>query len=132
LRIDYWVNRLLRRCGRRRWRISKRVKEQVKLAVQFVNGFESRVTQHAIDEGCDGVVCGHIHIPSLNQMGNVLYVNLGDWIENHTALIEYGDGRLELVEMDAEHALAKSLPAQLDHAPETWPNSYVKSVAGVA
>jgi len=132
LRIDHWVNRLLRRYGHRRWRISKKVKEQVKLAVQFVNGFETRVTQHAIDEGCDGVVCGHIHIPNLSQIGNVLYINLGDWIENNTALLEYGDGRLELVEMDAEHALAESLPAQRDHALKAWPNRYDKSIAGTA
>ncbi len=132
LRIDHWVNRLLVRLGCRRRRISKAVKEQVKLAVQFANGFESRVTQHAVDEGCDGVVCGHIHIPSLNQIGDVLYVNLGDWIENHTALIEYGDGRLKLVEMDVEHALAESPAVQKGEMPETRPDRYRKSVAIVA
>ena len=132
LRIDHWTNRLLQRLGCRRRRISKAVKEQVKSAVQFVNGFEARVAQHAVEEGCDGIVCGHIHVPSLNQIGNVLYINLGDWIENHTALIEYGDGRLELVEMDVEHALAESLPANRENRPETWPNRCGKSVAGVA
>lgn len=132
LRIDHWTNRLLGRLGCRRRRISKTVKEQVKSAVQFVNGFETRVAQHAVDEGCDGIVCGHIHVPSLNQIGNVLYVNLGDWIENHTALIEYGDGRLELVEMDVEQALAESPAVQKGKMPETWPDRHKKSVAVTA
>lgn len=132
LRIDHWTNRLLQSLGCRRRRISKTVKEQVKSAVQFVNGFEARVAQHAVEEGCDGIVCGHIHVPSLNQIGNVLYINLGDWIENHTALIEYGDGRLELVEMDVEQALAESLPANRENTPEIWPDRCSKSVAGVA
>jgi UDP-2,3-diacylglucosamine pyrophosphatase LpxH len=117
LRIDLWTNRLLGRLGCRRLRISKAVKEKVKLAVQFINGFETRVAQHAIAEGCDGVVCGHIHVPSLNQVNGVLYINLGDWIENHTAL------------MDGEHALAESLPVHRESASEAWPNRCGISVA---
>jgi UDP-2,3-diacylglucosamine pyrophosphatase LpxH len=132
LRIDHWVNRLLVCIGLRRRRISKAVKQHVKLAVQFVNGFETRVTEHAIEEGCDGVVCGHIHIPSLSQIGDVLYINLGDWIENHTALIEYGDGRLQLIEMDSEHALAESPSAQRKKSNKTTPECYGESIAGVA
>jgi len=31
-----------------------------------------------------------------------LYFNLGDWIENTTALLEYADGELELVDLESE------------------------------
>ncbi|NBP74027.1 MAG: UDP-2,3-diacylglucosamine diphosphatase, partial [Alphaproteobacteria bacterium] len=29
--------------------------------------------------------------------GDVLYCNDGDWVESCTALVEHGDGRLELI-----------------------------------
>jgi len=121
LRIDLWTNRILNRLGFRRFRISKTVKERVKLSVQFIGGFEKRVTQHAVDKHCDAVVCGHIHVPTLSRIGEVLYINLGDWIENNTALIEYGNGRLELIEMNSAEALAQSPPLHreiVDRHPE--------------
>jgi len=110
LRVDYWANVALRLCGCRRRRISQTVKQRIKLAVKFVSGFEQRAAQHASEQQCDVVVCGHIHVPSLNQVGDVLYINLGDWIENSTALIEYGDGRLRLIEMGCDEAIAESPP----------------------
>lgn len=132
LRMDHWTNRILQYFGFRRRRISKTIKERVKLAVQFVSGFETRVARHAVEEGCDGVVCGHIHVPSLNQVDGVLYVNLGDWIENHTALIEYGDGRLELVQMDVEHPVAVSFPTQRNGRLKNWPGNFGESIVEVA
>ena len=46
---------------------------------------------------CDGVICGHIHTPAIMQIGELTYYNCGDWVESCTALLEYDDGRLELV-----------------------------------
>jgi UDP-2,3-diacylglucosamine pyrophosphatase LpxH len=45
--------------------------------------------------GCDGVVCGHIHIPELRRRA-LLYANTGDWLDSCTALVEHLDGTLEL------------------------------------
>jgi UDP-2,3-diacylglucosamine pyrophosphatase LpxH len=50
--------------------------------------------------GMDGVVCGHIHAPCLEQRGRVLYANTGDWVENCTALVETHEGALKLVRWD--------------------------------
>ena len=63
--------------------------------------FEDAVATLALERGVDGVVCGHIHRPEVRtiRVGDreTLYANCGDWVENCTALVEHGDGRLEVV-----------------------------------
>ena len=39
-------------------------------------------------KGCDGVICGHIHYPEDRMIGNVRYLNSGDWVESLSALTE--------------------------------------------
>jgi hypothetical protein len=34
----------------------------------------------------------------MRQIGNITYVNDGDWVESCTALVEHFDGRLEILE----------------------------------
>ena len=46
---------------------------------------------------CDGIICGHIHTPEDKQVGDIHYLNSGDWVESLTAIIEHHDGRMELV-----------------------------------
>jgi len=110
LRLDHWVNRVLARCGVPRRRISQAIKSRVKRVVQFVSGFESRVLDYARQHRCDAVVCGHIHMPQLREEHGVLYANLGDWVENSTALVEYDDGRLQLIDVEAATVLGEALP----------------------
>jgi UDP-2,3-diacylglucosamine pyrophosphatase LpxH len=80
---------------------SKRVKERVKLMTNSVSNFEETLATYARERGCQGVVCGHIHIPTVVErpMG-VSYYNTGDWVENRSALFELPDGRLEMRESD--------------------------------
>lgn len=73
------------------------VKWQVKHAVQFISRFEQRLSEHASRMDCDGVVCGHIHTPTIQQWSDVVYCNAGDWVENCTALIEDHSGSLHLI-----------------------------------
>ena len=35
---------------------------------------------------------------NLRTIGEILYVNDGDWVESCTALVEHFDGRLEILE----------------------------------
>ncbi len=37
-----------------------------------------------IDQGHDAVVMGHTHHPMIRDLGNGIYLNVGDWIENFT------------------------------------------------
>ena len=50
---------------------------------------------------CDGIICGHIHTPEDKQVGEIHYLNSGDWVESMTAIIEHNDGRMELVQYES-------------------------------
>jgi UDP-2,3-diacylglucosamine pyrophosphatase LpxH len=45
----------------------------------------------------DGVLCGHIHWPELDDRDGLVYLNTGDWVDHCTAVVEHADGRLELL-----------------------------------
>ena len=73
------------------------IKARVKRIVSFLSGFEERLTKHARDKRCHGVICGHIHTPVITTRGEITYCNTGDWVENCSALLEFDDGELRLV-----------------------------------
>jgi len=93
---DRVSGKMLRTVGMRPRPISHRLKQTAKKAVQRISGFERRLAAHAKALGCDAAVCGHLHRPQQRMIGSIRYINLGDWIENASALIEHADGRLEL------------------------------------
>jgi len=88
--INTFVNFVLQKLGREKISLSKRIKDSVKKAVQFIDNFELTAAGIAIDNGYDYVVCGHIHKPAMKvittEKGSVMYLNSGDWVENLTAL----------------------------------------------
>lgn len=88
--INTFVNFVLRKLGRDKISLSKKIKDSVKRAVQFIDNFEETAAGIAIDNGYDYVVCGHIHKPAMKtintEKGSVTYLNSGDWVENLTAL----------------------------------------------
>ena len=47
--------------------------------------------------GAQGVICGHIHHAAMRQVGDVLYINTGDWVESCTAVGETEDGLFEII-----------------------------------
>lgn len=98
LALNRVFNAARRRLGYPYWSLSQWLKRQVKGAVAFIDRFEEAVAQHAGGRGFDGVVCGHIHHAQMREIGGVLYLNDGDWVESCTALVEHMDGRLELIE----------------------------------
>lgn len=79
------------------WSLSSYVKHKVKTAVNFISDYEENVVREAIDMDVDGVLCGHIHHAEIKQIGDILYINTGDWIESCTAVVEHYDGQLELI-----------------------------------
>lgn len=79
------------------WSLSKAIKSRVKSAVSHISKFEDHITQLARDRRCVGVMCGHIHAPADKMIGDIHYLNSGDWVESLTALVEHWDGRYELV-----------------------------------
>jgi UDP-2,3-diacylglucosamine pyrophosphatase LpxH len=92
------LNGLRRRFGFGYWSFSAFLKVKVKNALQFIENFEQAVAGEARRRGVDGVICGHIHKAEMRQIGDITYINDGDWVESCTALVEHFDGRLEILE----------------------------------
>lgn len=101
-----WFNAARRRLGYPYWSLSAWLKRQVKEAVKAIDRFETALAGEARRRGLDGVVCGHIHHAEMRMIGDVLYLNDGDWVESCTALVEHFDGRLELIDWAAENRLS--------------------------
>lgn len=76
------------------------VKARVKRLVTHVSDFEDQLLQSAEESDCDGVICGHIHVPRIEEIGKVAYLNTGDWVENCSALVEFSDGSFDLIRGD--------------------------------
>jgi UDP-2,3-diacylglucosamine pyrophosphatase LpxH len=79
------------------WSLSAWLKHRVKNAVEYISRFEEVVAAEAAKRGVDGVVCGHIHHAEIRQIGGVLYLNDGDWVESCSALVEDARGNLEIL-----------------------------------
>jgi UDP-2,3-diacylglucosamine pyrophosphatase LpxH len=89
----------------REWRklpyysISKKIKENFKKAWTFINNFEENAIQYGKRKSCDGVICGHIHIPVIKEIDGLKYYNSGDWVENYTAIVLTYEDKFELIQM---------------------------------
>ena len=88
---------------------SKKIKNSVKGAVKFINGFEETAAEIGISNNYHYVVCGHIHQPEMRKIehtnGSIMYLNSGDWIENLTAL-EYHKGQWDLFRFSESERIA--------------------------
>lgn len=99
IRLNRFINHMRAKMGRKRMSFAGKVKDRVKEAVKFVSDFEETAIQMAHEHGYDYVICGHIHKPQMRKVGDVTYLNSGDWVENLTAL-EYQYGKWKLFEYD--------------------------------
>jgi UDP-2,3-diacylglucosamine pyrophosphatase LpxH len=79
------------------WSLSAFLKQKVKNAVAYVCKFQEAVAREAHAKGFDGVVCGHIHHAAIGRIGEIVYLNDGDWVESCTALVEDAWGRMEIL-----------------------------------
>ncbi len=104
--INRWFNLARRRLGLPYRSLSAWLKRQVKGAVKAIDRFEIALAAEARRRAVDGVVCGHIHHAEMREIGGVLYVNDGDWVESCTALVEHEDGRLELIDWAEQRRLS--------------------------
>ena len=98
LRLNRAYNWFRRLRGKEYFSLSQAVKARVKQAVSYISKFEDEIASLARARGCAGVICGHIHTPADKRIGEVHYLNSGDWVESLTAIVEHLDGRLELVD----------------------------------
>jgi UDP-2,3-diacylglucosamine pyrophosphatase LpxH len=97
LALNHPLNWLRRLFGYGYWSLSAYAKRKVKNAVNFIGKFEETIVRYACDSNVHGVVCGHVHSPTIREIDGMTYYNCGDWVESHSALIEDFDGSIELV-----------------------------------
>jgi UDP-2,3-diacylglucosamine pyrophosphatase LpxH len=86
--------------GKEYWSLSRAIKARVKEAVSHVSNFETHIADLARARGCTGVMCGHIHTAADKRIGDIHYLNSGDWVESLTAIVEHWDGRFELIQFN--------------------------------
>lgn len=131
VRLNLWLSWVRRKLGcSGYWSLAGYAKRRIKTALNFIFDFEDSAIRHARERGLDGVVCGHIHWATIKEIGGLLYVNCGDWVDSCTAIVEHFDGRLELVVWGAGRPLALPAVASND-APQAIPSPAAEA-AGAA
>lgn len=118
LRVNRFYNKWRTWRGKEHFSLSKAVKAKVKSAVCFVDRYEELLQELARHRRCNGIICGHIHTPEDKQVGDIHYLNSGDWVESLTAIIEHLDGRMELVRY-ADFIASMSAKSTIATADET-------------
>ena len=78
-------------------RLSERIKAQWKRWLGYTARFERSALLAARARRLDGIICGHVHAAASRMVDGLYYGNNGDWVGSATALVEHGDGRMELV-----------------------------------
>lgn len=95
--LNMHFNAFRRHLGLPYWSLSAYLKQKVKRAVNYIGEFETALAQEARRHGAQGVICGHIHHAAIRQVGEIRYINTGDWVESCTAIAETDEGAFELI-----------------------------------
>lgn len=107
LDINSIMNKIRNVFGMPYWSLSAYLKNKTKEAVAFMSDFESLITDYCNKLNADGVICGHVHKADIKTIGDIEYMNDGDWVESCTALVEHHDGRWEIVTWTMENLATK-------------------------
>ncbi len=95
--VNRIVARVRRVFGMPYWSFSSWAKVRVKKAVNFISAFQTLVADEARRSEVDGVICGHIHHATMEDIAGIRYINTGDWVESCTAVAEHSDGTFEVI-----------------------------------
>jgi UDP-2,3-diacylglucosamine pyrophosphatase LpxH len=95
--INKYYNNFRIKKGKPYFSLSKEIKSKVKSAVSYISDFEKELVTLAKARNYSGVICGHIHHPSIQQYGELIYMNSGDWVESLSALVEDKNGNWKIV-----------------------------------
>jgi len=96
--FNRWLNHLRGAFGKPYWSLARWVKSNVAQAGRAIQAYQGAAVDLAREKRMDGIICGHLHYPLIRDYDGTLYCNDGDWVENCTALLEDGTGRLHLVQ----------------------------------
>jgi len=111
LRLNTPINWFRKMMGLQFWSLSAAAKRSVKNAVNYIGAFEDAVVRLArLEPNIQGVVCGHIHTPTIRNIAQLQYFNSGDWVESLSALVEEQDGSIRLLTHQSQPAAALNPP----------------------
>ncbi|MGB5628766.1 MAG: UDP-2,3-diacylglucosamine diphosphatase [Woeseiaceae bacterium] len=91
------INKWRKSFGRDYVAVSMSIIHKLKGAREYIRLFETFAAELARERGLDGIVCGHIHKPSIQYFDGIVYANDGDWVHHQTALAETQTGELQLL-----------------------------------
>jgi UDP-2,3-diacylglucosamine pyrophosphatase LpxH len=97
IKFNVIISRIRDALGLPYWSLSAWAKYKVKQAVNFIGDYEENLTNYAKSKGAHGIICGHIHHANIRHIGEIIYMNCGDWVESCTALVEHEDGKWEII-----------------------------------
>lgn len=80
-----------------RFSLAGYIKNKVKNLVKFISDYEESIVSALKHKEVDGVICGHIHHAELKDINGFEYINCGDFVESCTAIVEWFDGTLHLI-----------------------------------
>jgi UDP-2,3-diacylglucosamine pyrophosphatase LpxH len=96
-----WLNKVYNRRrikkGLPYYSLSQDIKQRVKSAVSYISDFEKELVNVARSKNCEGIICGHIHHPDIQEYEGITYLNSGDWVESLSALVEDKNGNWEIL-----------------------------------
>lgn len=95
--LNRYMQNIYHVLGIRGFSLSAWAKHNVKEAVNFIGDYESVVADAAKRRCVDGVICGHIHSVNISTINGIKYMNTGDWVESCTAIVEYDNGKFEII-----------------------------------
>lgn len=101
-----------RRLGSAYGSLSARARLSIRSVINAISRSEEMLATEVRRHDVQGVVCGHTHHAEDGQLAGVRYLNTGDWVESCTGVVEYQDGRLELVRW-AERAVLQTNKVQV-------------------
>jgi len=73
-----------------------------KALILKISRFDAKVSADLRLQGLHGIVCGHVHHAAVRDMGGLIYLISGDWMESCTAVAERQDGTLGVLLWEAE------------------------------
>lgn len=90
------------------WSLSKFIKGKTKQALNFIYKFEESIAMHAKAQDVFGVICGHIHTPTIKTINNIVYINDGDWVESCSAVVETLEGDFKLLILTSDGTMKEA------------------------
>lgn len=95
--VNDWLYALRDRFALPYWSTPVFLKRVSKKFTEVVWRFEKKMIHATGQLYVDGIIIGHLHRAENRRIGNILYLNDGDWVESCTALAEDARGNLEIL-----------------------------------